>query len=245
MTKPVPESARSRRDGRGSYTRAVSTSRASSTAQPVARRRRGANANDTSQATDPGALILGATGELLASRSLDELTVTDVIAAAGISRPTFYGYFESKHAVVAELARVLVEDMTQSEWMQWLEHADTPTLEQMHTRWRETITGWQAHDAVLRAAAQGWRSHNTVFSGWEQAFDTYTARVRDHIDRARAAGSAPPGGDSAALAAALVWMSENAMFLSITRDGPTFTDPDTVAGALTEVWHRGIYGTTA
>jgi AcrR family transcriptional regulator len=207
----------------------------------MGRRRRG-TAAASGDGLDPGALILRAAGDLLVTRGLDELTVTEIIAAAGISRPTFYGYFESKHAVVAELARDLIEDNTHREWMHWLASSEASTVDEMRRRWHDTIVRWQENSPILRAAAQGWRSHNTAFRGWEAAFDKYTASVEDHINRARAEGQALPGGDAHGLAASLVWMSENAMFLSVTRDDATFNDPDKLAAALTEVWHRSIYG---
>jgi AcrR family transcriptional regulator len=45
--------------------------------------------------------ILAATEGLLRERRLEDLTVVDMIEAAGCSRPSFYMYFESKHAAVA------------------------------------------------------------------------------------------------------------------------------------------------
>ena len=49
--------------------------------------------------------IAGATLEFLRSRALNEFTVDDVAAAAGVSRRTFFNYFSSVEAAVASFTR--------------------------------------------------------------------------------------------------------------------------------------------
>src|ERR1700716_1861472 len=52
--------------------------------------------------------IFEATEKLLAEMPLHELSVAQIIRAAGVSRATFYFYFSPKHAVVIGLlARVI------------------------------------------------------------------------------------------------------------------------------------------
>ena len=49
--------------------------------------------------------ILAATTGLLAERAFADLSVAEILTAAGVSRGTFYFYFDSKHDVLAELVR--------------------------------------------------------------------------------------------------------------------------------------------
>src|SRR5690242_21057219 len=49
--------------------------------------------------------ILAATEDLLDTRQFGDLAVSDILGAAGVSRGTFYFYFDSKHDVLAELVR--------------------------------------------------------------------------------------------------------------------------------------------
>jgi AcrR family transcriptional regulator len=49
--------------------------------------------------------ILTATADLLATTAFGDLSVQDILTAAGISRGSFYFYFDSKHDVLAELVR--------------------------------------------------------------------------------------------------------------------------------------------
>src|SRR5690242_19555197 len=58
--------------------------------------------------------LLTATRELLTQRRFDSLSVADIIAAAGISRASFYFYFPSKQAVLAELVRRAVDQGRQA-----------------------------------------------------------------------------------------------------------------------------------
>lgn len=52
--------------------------------------------------------ILTATRELLDERRFDTLSVADILAAAGVSRASFYFYFPNKQAVLADLVHEAV-----------------------------------------------------------------------------------------------------------------------------------------
>ncbi len=58
-------------------------------------------------------------------RSLDELAVEDVLQEAGVSRASFYFYFESKNAIVAALLERIV-DKVHAASLPWFERGDTP-----------------------------------------------------------------------------------------------------------------------
>jgi AcrR family transcriptional regulator len=66
-----------------------------------------------SVATQPRAqtAILEATERLLRERPLSQLSVADIIEAAGVSRTTFYAYFASKTAVIAEALREVMDQV--------------------------------------------------------------------------------------------------------------------------------------
>src|ERR1700729_1909618 len=49
--------------------------------------------------------VLAATERLLAEGSFADLAVSEILTAAGVSRGSFYFYFDSKHDVLAELVR--------------------------------------------------------------------------------------------------------------------------------------------
>ncbi|WP_163573184.1 TetR/AcrR family transcriptional regulator [Fodinicola feengrottensis] len=53
--------------------------------------------------------ILDATTRLLGRCKFADLTVADILAEAGISRGSFYFYFQGKHEVLAELVRQAID----------------------------------------------------------------------------------------------------------------------------------------
>ena len=65
------------------------------------------DATPARQAAGPGGQpalrenILAATERLLAERSFADLAVSEILTAAGVSRGSFYFYFDSKHDVLA------------------------------------------------------------------------------------------------------------------------------------------------
>src|SRR5689334_22299679 len=69
--------------------------------------------------------ILAATEDLLATRQFRDLAVSDIIGAAGVSRGTFYFYFDSKHDVLAELVRRAVAGGHEAAGP-WLARPDDP-----------------------------------------------------------------------------------------------------------------------
>ena len=54
---------------------------------------------------------MAATEQLLLQRPLNQLSVADIITAAGVSRTSFYAYFASKTAVIAEGLRQVMDQV--------------------------------------------------------------------------------------------------------------------------------------
>ena len=185
--------------------------------------------------------ILDATERLLAERRFDQLSVADILSAARVSRASFYFYFESKNAVLAELVRAAVEQ-AQGAAQPWLEHHDeespSATLRQ------GTLAGtrlWRDHAPVLRAIVENWRSDAQLTELWSQMMERFTAAATERIERDRRAGRAPASDvDARALAAALTWLGERAYYLAAVGHAP-FDDEQALVDALTHIWVSTIY----
>jgi AcrR family transcriptional regulator len=189
--------------------------------------------------------ILDATGALLSTRSFASLAVNDILAEAGVARASFYFYFESKYAVLAELARRAVSgghDVAQP-WLTRETYGDArATLRQGILDGAQL---WRAHAPVLRAVVEHWREDPQLALLWVELIDSYTTAAVQRIDADRAAGIASPTPvDSRALAAALSWLSERIYYLAAIDVAP-FDDTDAVAEALTHIWTAAIYGSDA
>lgn len=195
----------------------------------------------TGQARDARGLILAATQKLLQSRRLDELTVVELIEAAGVSRATFYVHFESKYAAVAAQAEGLMGEI-HALWSPWLAAPQADGQEALETLWCESLGLWRRHRDVLMAAAEGWRADTAVAGFWCVLMSGYAETVRHHIEAARAAGSAPAGPDAQVLAAVLVWLNESAMYLLFASEVPDQAGDRELARTLAAIWMRTIYG---
>jgi TetR/AcrR family transcriptional regulator, ethionamide resistance regulator len=188
---------------------------------------------------DSRGAILWTVERLLESRRLDDLKVVDVINEAGVSRATFYTYFESKHAAVAARTAAIMEQIHEL-WLPWLE-SPGPDAESLLQLWLESIALWRRHRPLLMAAAEAWRADALVAEGWSALMHRYAGTVRRHIERARTAGVAPSNPDAGMLATVLVWLNESALYMTFATSEPTPEEDRRLAGALTAMWMRAIH----
>src|SRR5262245_19380391 len=220
MARSAPAPARGGGDARPGFT-------------PPSRRHEGPEARQA---------ILAATERVLQYRRLDDITVTDLIKEAEVSRAAFYMYFESKHAAVASLALDVAERMSDDVWEPWLRGEESAEEEVLVQHMRDTLGLWREHRAVLVATAEAWRTHSELYAGWGSLMWRYIEELERYIERARASGTAPDGLDAATLAAVLVWGNESTMYLHFSGAAPELQDEDQLAKTLAGVWLRAIYG---
>lgn len=97
--------------------------------------------------------ILAALPQLLAHRSIDELTVGEIAEAAGVRRSGFYFYFESKYTALA----VATSDI----WSEVMDRAsaftrlDNESPSEFLARLEDVaIEAWHTHEAVLVASVR-------------------------------------------------------------------------------------------
>jgi AcrR family transcriptional regulator len=189
---------------------------------------------------DIRAVILDATRELLNDRRFDEIAVADILAAAGISRGSFYFYFESKQDVLAELVRRAVGQGHEAA-RPWLRRGDE---DERYATVRHGISEgarlWRAQAPVLRAIVENWRSDPKLTELWLLQMDGYTAATTARIDQDRASGATPDGIDAQTLAAALTWLGERLYYLA-AAGVPPFDDEEKLVDVLTHIWMSTLY----
>jgi AcrR family transcriptional regulator len=188
---------------------------------------------------DVRAEILAATERLLGEQHLEDLTVSDVIEAAGVSRATFYIYFESKYGPVAALAESITEDLYEHFWKPFIDGEETPAREVLRNHMRETLNHWAENRAVLVAAAAAWRADPAAIDQWRELWTRYIGDTQAFIERARGDRER---GDAAMLATLLTWMNENILYLAFTGAAPAFSDLEHLADTQAGVWLRAIFG---
>jgi AcrR family transcriptional regulator len=184
--------------------------------------------------------ILETCERLLGERPLGEITVDELAAGAGISRPSFYFYFESKDAVLRALVEGIADEMYRKS-EHWLGRGDDPPAEIAMRSIEASARLWQEHGPVLRAASEAWGAIPGMRAFWEDTVGRFVQQAARSIREERGAGAAPEGPDSEALAKALIWMNERCFYTTSLGLGPALSQEELVS-TLTAIWLRAIYG---
>jgi TetR/AcrR family transcriptional regulator, ethionamide resistance regulator len=196
--------------------------------------RRGPSKGDLKQRA-----ILATCERLLDERALGEIAVDELAAGAGISRPSFYFYFESKNAVLRALVERLADEMY-AEAESWLERKDDSPEVTVSRSIGAAAQQWREHGAVLRAAVQTWGSVPELQAFWEDVVRRFVEQSATRIADDREDGAAPAGPDPEALAKALIWMNERCFYTNSLGADPSLSD-DELVPTLTAIWLRSIY----
>jgi AcrR family transcriptional regulator len=182
--------------------------------------------------------ILTATARLLSEHSFTDLAVSDILRVAAVSRGSFYFYFDSKQAVLAELVRRAVgRGHVAAE--PWLASPADPVA-----ALRAGITAgaelWQASAPVLRAIVENWRADPRLTELWLEQMRTFTDATIAQIAADPRATQNLAGQDVEAIASALTWLGERLYYLAATGT-PPFDDTGTLVRTLLHIWTSTLY----
>lgn len=188
------------------------------------------------------AAILRTAEQLLQERSLADISVDDLAAGAGISRPAFYFYFPSKDAVVLTLVDRLVEGANEAKEGSLEQFVADPA-----SGWRQVIQIFYdvlgAHRAVIRAAMELSATNSDARELRSQVTEGWVQGVTERIEEERKRGAAKPGLPARDLATALVQMNDRAMLAVFAEESPAVSE-ERLVDVLCEIWLSAIYGVT-
>jgi len=189
-------------------------------------------------ASDLREAILAATVRLLADRSFGDLAVSDILKTAGISRGTFYFYFDSRQAVLGELVRRAIAQ-GHAAAAPWLANPADPAI-----ALRAGITAgaelWRANAPVLRAIVENWRTDPRLTALWLEQMQSFTDATVAQITADPRASEALSGQDITAVASALTWLGERLYYLAATST-PPFDHQDNLISTLLHIWTSVLY----
>lgn len=153
-------------------------------------------------------LIVGATVELLNSAAIADLTVARIAKHAGVTRPAFYFYFETKYAALAAaLEEVWIELDTATSELADYDFTEPPEV--FSNRMIDNaVSVWQRHAALLRACMQARPSDPQLRDLWDRFVANLSGKLASFIDTLKGAGQARPASDDTpALTHALVGLT--------------------------------------
>ena len=183
------------------------------------------------------ASLLHALDELLQDGSFDEINIADIANRAGVTRSAFYFYFENKSAAVA----ALVSDMYEQAFTAAAHLTDeraTPR-ERIEGTIRGLFASLRGNEHMYRAMHTARQTSKGVRELWDADRASFVAPVAAMIDAERAAGRAPDGPASTALATVLLELNDVALE-RVALGGAL--DVDERVEALVTVWLRTVYG---
>ena len=200
-------------------------------------RRRAARKGDLTEQA-----ILDTLERLLAERKLSAITIEDLAAGAGISRPTFYFYFDSREAALMAITELVNIELAKASDAWWRRSDESPEQAARRSVTR-ILEIWREHGPVLRAALEARADDPRMAEMAERVGKQFVDNTAEQIERDRDSGIAPPGPPSArALANVLVAMNERVCYDASPRLGKSPAADRRIAETLTTVWVRSVYG---
>ena len=205
---------------------------------------RGVATVQTARVRGPGGrapeAILAATERLLRDRQLHELSVAEIIAAAGISRTSFYAHFDSRAAVIAECLRRVVGEITLA-----FEPVHATRSDALQDAIRSSLERWvqiaQRHGALLRAVSEGWWADPRLGELWVSMLDQIAAGTARLVEGATDEESGQHG-PQAAVSGCLVWGFERVLHVSLHGGAAGLPEPGAIVEPLTQVMLGGLFG---
>ena len=183
--------------------------------------------------------LLDATDRLMADgASFTELSVDRLATEAGISRASFYIYFEDKGHLLRRLATQVFGELAEAAG-RWWQVAGRRDPSDVHAAMSGIIASYRRHQPVLVALNE--------MAGYDAAVrDTYgellagiTDQVARVITEGQADGSIRRALPVAATASSLTWMVERSCHQNLPSQPPSY-DAE-LATALTEIVWGALY----
>lgn len=182
--------------------------------------------------------LLAATERMMAEGlSFTELSVDRLATEAGISRATFYIYFEDKRQLLLELTRQVTAKLGEAAAI-WFDVADQRDPDSARRSVRQIITVYREHQTVLTAMFELAGYDPVVAEAHRGMVHAVAEQAQAALDQAVAAGADGPA-HSLETSRALAWMIERTCH-QMVRNSPPDAD-DAIAEALTEIIWRTWY----
>lgn len=186
--------------------------------------------------------LLEATDRLMAEgASFTELSVDRLATEAGISRASFYIYFEDKGDLLRRLARQVFGDLTHDA-AQWWVVADRRDPADIRTAMAGIVADYRRHQPILIALNEMAAYDPEVGATYRDLLSGIATQFSAVIEAGQADGSIRTGLPAATTASALTWMVERICQQNLPSR-PTSHDAE-LATTLTEIIRGALYLTS-
>lgn len=185
--------------------------------------------------------ILQCAYETLRSESMRTISIDHLAKGAGLSRSSFYFYFESKWQVLSALLSSVTDDVFIASAMIFERPEGIPPEVAIEHAVSEVIAVWERHGHVMREVGDAAAAEPALQAQWDRILGGFIDAAAAAIERDRASGVAIDGPPARSLAAALMWMGERNLGLMSMRSANAIPMED-MAETVTTVWLRTVFG---
>lgn len=183
--------------------------------------------------------LLDATERLMGEgTSFTELSVDRLATEAGMSRASFYIYFEDKGHLLRRLAGQVFGDLA-SGAERWWQVAARRDPDDVHAAMNAIIASYRRHQPLLIALSEMAGYDPLVATTYRELLTGISARVARVIEDGQADGSIRRALPVAATASALTWMVERACQQNLPVQDSNY-DAE-LSAALTEIVWGALY----
>jgi TetR/AcrR family transcriptional regulator, ethionamide resistance regulator len=182
------------------------------------------------------ARIVTAAEDLMSeSKQFSDISAGQVISRSGVSRSTFYSYFDDMGHLLRTVGHSVVGEVVDAA-RKWMDLDTGITEDRLMSIFNGLIATYRRRATLLAALADASTYDAGVREEFHNLLSTGHTELAKHIRRAQAAGAARAELDPEAGAAWLVWMIERGLYQQIRR-APA-ADVNRHAEALASiVWH--------
>ena len=174
-----------------------------------------------------------------------DLSVEAIITAGGISRSTFYVYFDDKGDLLVAMAQDVIGDLL-ADGASWWELPVDGTREDLRKALRVPIDTYRKHRTILGAIAETAAYDPRAQEQQQNLIDQVVSALTTYIGDAQRAGVADAHLDAARTAQWLIWMIERGLYQLVGtadddggRASARFARRDRLAGGISQRPWRG------
>ncbi|MGU3501016.1 TetR/AcrR family transcriptional regulator [Mycobacterium sp. C31M] len=182
------------------------------------------------------ARIVTAAEDLLSeAERFSDISVEQVIARAGVSRSTFYSYFDDMGHLLRAVGQGVVGEVATSA-RRWMDLDTGVTQAQLVEIFTGLVATYHHRAKLLAALAETSVNDPGVREEFHTLLTIGHVELAKHIRRAQDVGGARMDVDPESTAAWLVWMVERGLYQQVRPAGPAETRRH-VAALASIVWH--------
>lgn len=167
-----------------------------------------------------------------------DLSVEAIITAGGISRSTFYVYFEDKGDLLVAMAQDVIGDLL-ADGSSWWELPVGATREDLQKALRVPIDTYRQHRTILGTVAETAAYEPRAREQQQNLIGQVVTALTTYIGDAQRAGVTDPDLDAARTAPWLIWMIERGLYQLV--GGADDKEVERQLDALVEIVWRVVY----